>query len=206
MPVTPETLRRLAPGIRSDRALLYAAALAAALPLGEIDTRLRLQHFMAQIAHESGGFRALAESTAYTDPERLDALFKNVQGREHAERLIAAGPQAIGNTIYAHKLGNGGIESGDGFRYRGRGFMMITGRGNYRDMGRLTGLPLEEQPELLGEPGTAAKVAALFWKARQINLAADADDVEAVTALVNGPAKLHLEERRTWLAVARRIW
>jgi putative chitinase len=161
---------------------------------------------MAQIAHESGGFRSLVESTAYKDPVRLDRLFKNVQGRAHAQRLIDQGPQAIANTIYANKLGNGGPASGDGFRFRGRGFMMITGRSNYRQLGALTGMPLEEQPDLLGDAGPAAEAAARFWEARRINLAADRDDVGAVTALVNGPARLHLAERTALLAKAATIW
>lgn len=204
--VTPGTLKGFASAIRADRALLYAEALEAGLPPGELSTPLRVQHFMAQIAHESGGFRALVESTAYTDPVRLDQLFKNVQGVAHAERLIAAGPQAIADTIYAHKLGNGGVGTGDGYRYRGRGFMMVTGRANYRAMAKVTGLPLEEEPDLLGQPGPAAEAAARFWAARKINLAADADEIDAVTVLVNGPAKLHLPERKRWLALARGIW
>lgn len=204
--VTAELLRRFAPGIPSDRAVLYAPALDEALGMAEIDRPLRIRHFMAQIAHESGGFRALVESTAYRDPVRLDKLFKNVQGVEHARRLIKQGPQAIGNTIYAHKLGNGGVASGDGYRYRGRGFMMITGRANYREMAKVTGLPLEEEPELLGDAGPAAEAAARFWAARRINRAADADDIDAVTALINGTAKLHLKERKDWLAKARPLW
>jgi putative chitinase len=204
--ITSDRLKQLVPTIRPERALLYAEALEGALEVGELSKPLRIRHFLAQVTHESGGFRALVESTAYTEPVRLDKLFRNVQGVAHAERLIKAGPQAIANTIYAGKLGNGGPASGDGFRYRGRGFMMITGRENYRAMGKLIGMPLEDQPELLGEPGPAAQAAAKFWLARRINLAADADDVDAVTALVNGPAKLHLEERKAWLAKAAKIW
>lgn len=209
--ITPETLTAFvrlgkAGSIRPDRAIIYAVALQAIVEVAELSSTPRLRHFMAQIAQESGGFRALVESTAYRDAERLDALFRNVQGVAHAKRLIAAGPQAIGNTIYAHKLGNGGIESGDGYRYRGRGFMMITGRGNYREMGRRTGMPLESEPELLGEAGPAAEAAAKFWSSRQINQAADADDIEAVTLLVNGRAKLHLDRRQAWLVAAERVW
>lgn len=204
--ITPEKLKKLTPDIRADRALIYAEALESVLGTGELSTPRRVRHFMAQIAHESAGFRALVESTNYTDPQRLDELFKNVQGVDHARRLVAQGPQAIGNTIYANKLGNGGPASGDGFRFRGRGFMMITGRANYREIGQLTGLPLEAQPELLGEAGKAAQAAALFWIRRRINLAADADDIDAVTLLVNGAAKLHLKERKDFLTKAKAIW
>jgi putative chitinase len=204
--VTSERLKQLAPKIRPELALVYAEALEAALSFADLNKPLRIRHFMAQIAHESGSFRSLTESTAYKDPHRLDVLFKNVQGLAHAQRLIADGPQAIANTIYANKLGNGGPASGDGFRFRGRGFMMITGRSNYRQLGKLTGMPLEDEPELLGDAGPAAEAAARFWDARRINLAADKNDVGAVTALVNGPAKLHLAERAALLAKAATIW
>jgi putative chitinase len=204
--ITDANLRALVPSISPGRAIIYADALDESLPLADLSTNRRVRHFMAQITHESGGLRSLVESTAYRDPVRLDRLFRNVQGVEHARRLIAAGPQAIANTIYAFKLGNGGPASGDGFRYRGRGFMMITGRSNYRKMGEATGMPLEQQPELLEEPQAAAKAAVLFWKSRRINLAADRDDLDAVTELVNGPAKLHLAERRDILTAAKRIW
>lgn len=204
--ITSDKLRQLVPDLPLARALLYADALEAARGIADLKTDLRVAHFMAQIAHESGGLGSLVESTAYTNAVRLDKLFKNVQGVAHAERLIKAGKEAIGNTIYAYKLGNGGPESGDGYRYRGRGFMMITGRSNYKKMGELAGLPLVDNPELLGKAEPAAQAAAYFWKDRKINLAADVDAVTAVTELVNGPAKLHLAERKAYFAKARQIW
>ncbi|MEA3031925.1 MAG: putative chitinase [Sphingomonadales bacterium] len=204
--ITAEGLKKINPNLLDERARLYASVLEAVRPLADLSTGIRVRHFIAQIAQETGGFRALVESTRYTKPDRLDALFKNVQGPEHARRLVAAGPVAIGNTIYANKNGNGGVESGDGFRFRGRGFMMVTGRANYRNVGAMAGLPLEDQPDLLGEPEPAAKAAAMFWKSRAINSAADANDISMVTFLVNGPARLHLAERRAFLATAQTIW
>lgn len=209
--ITPESLHTYTAGrIRADRAVLYAAALDAALPKAGIDqSPRRVRHFMAQIAVETGYFGSLVESTKYSSAPRLDALFSNVQGPAHAQRLIDAGPEAIGNTIYANKLGNGGPESGDGYRYRGRGFMMITGRSNYRKIGELIGLALEARPELLGEPDAAAVAAVAYWSYRKINLAADAGDrdtdVEAVTLLINA-AKLHLKERQEWRRKADPVW
>lgn len=177
-----------------------------ALEKADVYTNRRIRHFLAQAMEETGALRGLVESTNYRDPVRLDQLFLNVQGVDHARRLIAAGPEAIGNTIYANKNGNGGVPSGDGFRYRGRGFLQVTGRANYRRIGALVGMPLEDDPDLLGQPGPAAQAAAAFWKARAINAPADADDVSAVTFLVNGPARLHLAERTAWLGKAKAIW
>lgn len=199
-------LRQLAPGLLPARAELLAAVLTNACEEAQIDTAIRICEFLGQTMVETGGFRSLIESTNYKDPVRLDALFKNVQGVDHAKRLIEAGPVAIGNTIYACKNGNGGVDSGDGYRYRGRGFLQVTGRANYRTIGNLVDMPLEQQPELLGEPEPAAKAACTFWKMRNINTPADAGDVSMVTYLVNGPMKLHLEERKKWVQSASAIW
>jgi putative chitinase len=205
-PITEEQLSRLNNQLLAQRAKLFAAVLSAALVEFGITTAIRTRHFIAQVMQETGGLRSLVESTNYTNATRLDALFRNVQGEDHARRLIAAGPEAIGNTIYANKNGNGGVASGDGFRYRGRGFLQVTGRANYRSLGELLGQPLEAQPESLGEPVPAARAAAAFWQARHINAAADADDISTVTFLVNGPARLHLNERTEWLRKAEHIW
>ncbi len=199
-------LQRLNRGLRPERAALFAAALTDACGIADLRNARRLCNFIGQVAEETGGFRSLIESTDYRDPARLDALFRNVQGIAHAQRLIAAGPEAIGNTIYAGKNGNGDVASGDGFRFRGRGFLQITGRENYRRVGALSKLPLESQPDLLGEAGPAAQAAASYWRERAINTAADADDVSTVTLLVNGKARLHLAERQQWHDLARRIW
>lgn len=205
-PIDGAQLRALNPTLQAARADLFAAVLNAALEPADIVSAQRVRHFLAQVMQETGGLRGLVESTNYTNAERLDQLFRNVQGVEHAKRLIAEGPEAIGNTIYANKNGNGGVDSGDGFRFRGRGFLQVTGRANYRSIGEIVKMPLEDQPELLGEPDPAAKAAATFWAMRNINAPADADDIGTVTFLVNGPARLHLEERHVWLQKAAQIW
>jgi putative chitinase len=204
--ITSDLLRRLATTLAPERTTLFASVLDEALEKADVYTNRRIRHFLAQVMEETGALRGLVESTNYRDPVRLDQLFLNVQGVDHARRLIAAGPEAIGNTIYANKNGNGGVASGDGFRYRGRGFLQITGRANYRRIGALVGMPLEDDPDLLGQPVPAAQAAAAYWKARAINVPADADDVSAVTFLVNGPGRLHLAERTAWLGKAKTIW
>ena len=163
---------------------------------------------MGQVGEETGGLRSLVESTKYS-PGRaafLAKTFSNVHGTDHASRLIAGGAETIGNTIYAGKNGNGDVDSGDGFRYRGRGFLQVTGRGNYRMVGKMMDQPVEDSPDMLGEPAFAAQSAARYWKMRGINDAADADDVGMVTQLVNGGARLHLTERRQWHRRARLVW
>lgn len=182
----------------TPRCVLFATVLSDARGIAVLDRPLRLYNFLGQVAEETGGFSSLVESTKYSNPERLTKLFSNVHGIDHAKRLIAEGQEAIANTIYAGKLGNGDPASGDGWRFRGRGFLQITGRQNYRDFGRLIGMDLEENPEQLAQPAPAARAAALFWLKRNINTPADVDDVGMVTQLVNGGARLGLAERKAW--------
>ena len=205
--ITAKNLAALVPDIRADRAAAYAAALTKALPVAEIDTTLRLAHFVAQIAVETGGFSSLVESTRYTNPARLTSLFPtNVKTIQKARALVAAGPVAIANCIYANVLGNGNEASGDGYKYRGRGFMMITGHDNYKDAAKVTGLPLLDNPDLLGGTMCAAETAARYWKNRNINNWADKDDVRTVTLYVNGRKLVGLAEREAYLAKAKIVW
>lgn len=204
--ITAARIVALSPKVPLARAAEYAAALTAACASSSLTTPRRVAHFMAQLAWESANFRALVENLNYRDPAHLDRMFKSVQGTEHAKRLIKAGPVAIGNTIYASKLGNGGIASGDGFRFRGRGFIMTTGRANYAAADRHARLGLVADPDLLGRAGPAALAAVSFWDDKHISAAADAESVASVTRAVNGKAMHGLEGRTKLLAAAERIW
>ena len=202
--ITVDTLRRFAPGIRDLEG--HVNALEAARQNSTVTTPRRLAHFRGQIFVETGGFKSLVESLRFRDPARLDALFKAVRGIDDARALIALGEEAIGNRVYANRLGNGNEASGDGFRYRGSGYKQLTGRSNYREIGNLIGMDIESNPELARQPVTAARVAFAFWDARDISPLADRGDVEGVTAKVNGPAKVALRERREATFRALGIW
>lgn len=136
----------------------------------EINTRLRISHFMGQVTHECAGFRTTEE--------------------------FASGSAYEGRT----DLGN--IHSGDGKRYKGRGLIQLTGRDNYRTIGQILELPLEDNPELAAEPVTSLKIACEYWKKRNINASADRDDLISCTKLVNGGLN-GLEDRRTYLQKAK---
>ena len=151
---------------------------------------------MGQVLIETGGFGFLEENLNYKDPNGLDSVFSAVHGTDDAKSLIAEGPEAIANRVYANRLGNGDERSGDGWRYRGSGYKQLTGRANFRAIGAIVGLELEAQPELAREPVTAARVAFAYWDACQCSPLADAGDLDAITEKVNGPAKLGLRERR----------
>lgn len=138
---------------------------------------LRLAHFMAQVAHESGGFRYMEEIWGPT------AAQKGYEGRAN-----------LGNT-----------EPGDGFRYKGRGPLQLTGRANYRQFGRTIGIDLERHPEIAAYPSMGLWVACQYWADRKINALADADDVEAVTRKVNGGLN-GLADRKAYLAKAKELF
>lgn len=202
--ITAETLSKFAPKIKNPE--IHAAALETARQDSSVTTPRRLGHFMGQIFVETGGFSSMVESLRYKDPKRLDALFKAVRGTDDAIALIKLGEEAIGNRVYANRLGNGDEASGDGFRYRGSGYKQLTGRTNYRDIGAIVGMDIEGNPELAREPNAAARIAFAFWDARGCSTLADAGDVEGVTEKVNGLAKVGLAERRAATARALEIW
>lgn len=204
--ITADTLLKFAPHITN--ATEHADALEKARLDSSVNTPRRLCAFMGQVYVETGGFTRMEENLNYRTPERLDAVFWAVKGTADAKALIAKGPQAIANRVYGGRkdLGNGDEASGDGWRYRGSGYKQLTGRYNYRSIGQLIHMDLENNPEWARTPATAAKVAFAFWDARQCSPLADAGDIETITERVNGPAKLGLAERREATLRAMDIW
>ena len=127
-------------------------------PAAEINTHLRLAHFIAQACHETCCFKLLHELWGPTPAQKR----------------------------YETRADLGNIRPGDGFLYRGRGIFQLTGRANYRQIGTALGLPLEVEPDLAADPVVSARIACNYWSTRGINAAADADDVVRVTKLING--------------------
>jgi putative chitinase len=161
---------------------------------------------LGQVFVETAGFTVLEENLNYRDPVRLDMVFSAVRGTEDARALIAKGPRAIANRVYANRLGNGDEASGDGWRYRGSGYKQLTGRANFRAIGEIVKMDLEGSPEIAREPMAAARVAFAFWDACRCSPLADVGDVEGITEKVNGPARLGLAERREATLRAMDIW
>ncbi len=174
--VTTERLRRLVPSAKPDIIAGVAAGFDALAATAGVTTRLRICHLLAQAAHETDGFRTLQE---YGGP----SYFARYEGRRD--------------------LGN--IVAGDGARYHGRGIFQLTGRANYRRFGLAVGVDLEREPERAKEPDISLRVAFAYWRERGCNAAADADDVVAVTKLING-GRNGLAERTRLLAAAKGIW
>lgn len=202
--ITADKLLQYAPRIKN--AQQHADALEQARLASSVDSPRRLCAFLGQIYVETGGFLRMEENLNYTTPELLDRVFRAVNGTDDAKALIAKGPQAIANRVYASRLGNGDEASGDGWRYRGSGYKQLTGRSNYKAIGQLINMDLETNPEWAREPVAAARVAVAFWDARKCSPLADAGDIEGITERVNGPAMLGLAERRDAAIKAAAIW
>ncbi|MFC6662993.1 glycoside hydrolase family 19 protein [Deinococcus multiflagellatus] len=195
--ITAAQLRRIRPGTAPADAEVAARVLSVAAAEHGITTRLRLAAWLANIAQESG-FRNVREDLYYRDPTRIANIFRTAfQGSAAAARPYVLNPVALANRAYAHRLGNGSEASGDGHRYRGGGYIQLTGRAMYRAHSR-PGLNLEAHPELIEDPQVSARVAASYWQRCGANAAADAGDIDRTRALVNGPAMLHRDEVRVF--------
>lgn len=181
----------------------YHQALTDAMDLYEIDAPNRAFAFLANCAHESAGFTRLVENLNYS-PQRLAAVFpRRFTAAETVD--FAHDEQRIAERIYGGRMGNGAEGTGDGFAYRGRGFLMLTGRNQYRYIGRHIGEPLEDQPDRAAIPGVAALVAADYWASKGCNLMADAGRWDAITRAINGGMLGH-EERLAWQARFANAW
>ena len=202
--ITAELLKKFAPRIKDVDT--HASVLEGARVTSSVTSPRRLCHFMGQVFVETAAFTTLEENLNYRDPERLDFVFGAVKGVDDARALIKLGPEAIANRVYAGRLGNGNEASGDGWRFRGSGYKQLTGRKNFRDIGARVAMDLENNPDLVRQPLTAARVAFAYWDACDCSTLADNGDVEKITQMVNGPMKMGLAERRDATLKAMRVW
>lgn len=156
-----------------------------------------LAEFLAQCAHESGSFNVLEENLNYSSA-RLMAVWPKRFPTIGDAAPYARNPPALANRVYANRMGNGDEASGDGWRYRGRGLIMITGHDNYAAIARSMGNPTILQcPGALVLPHNAARSAAAWWVTRsELRVLAMRGDTAAVTRIING-GLTGLDERRS---------
>lgn len=152
----------------------------------EINTPLRIAHFFAQIEHESN-LKPIFENLNY-DGDGLLKIFKRHFGKMPLIELskYVRKPQKIANRVYANRMGNGNEASGDGWRYRGRGFLQITGRANYTELAENTILDCVKNPDLLLQEANAMISALWFWHKNKLNAIADKNDIVELTRRING--------------------
>lgn len=167
----------------------------------EINTDDRVLYFLANCASESARFTRLEENLNYSAAGLL-RTWPSRFTRDEAERY-ARRPREIANRAYANRGGNGDEDSGDGWRYRGRGPLQVTLHDNYRDCEDDTGMPLLAQPELLTEPAGGSLGSAWFWARAGCNEVADEGDFGGVCGIVNRGSRfktaINMEDRAEWL-------
>jgi putative chitinase len=154
----------------------------------QINTPLRLAHFLAQCGHESGGFRLTQENLNYS-AKGLNGIFKKYFPTEAAAAAYARNPQKIANRVYSSRMGNGDEASGDGYKFRGRGYIQLTGRDNYTAFGKSIGEDITANPDKVASQ-YALLSAAWFFSKNGLHKIADegASDivVTKITKRVNG--------------------
>jgi putative chitinase len=170
--ITKEMIREIAPNSKEEIISPLVGYLNEYMPdpKYQVNTWLRVCHFLAQAAHESASFRTL---------------------EEYASGSAYEGRKDLGNT-----------QKGDGVRYKGRGIFQLTGRANYRQIGNLIGADLENNPELAETPKISVLTALEYWRSRNLNALADADDIMGVTRKINGGTN-GFDDRRRYLAKCR---
>jgi putative chitinase len=164
------------------------------LPDYDINTPLRVAHFIAQCAHESGNFVFIKENLNYGAPG-LMKTFKRYFPTQELAQQYAKKPEMIANRVYANRMGNGDEASGDGWRYCGRGLIQLTGRDNYTFFAGSLGISVEEASEYLATFEGAAQSACWYWEQNNLNRFADANDVRGLTRAING-GYIGLEDRQ----------
>jgi len=188
-------------GVKPEVAAKWLAPIQVACEKYQINTKQRIAAFLAQCAHESGGFTMLEENLNYKAatlaacwPNRFAVLGPDKKPvKENGKNVptavansIAGKPELIANMCYSSRMGNGPAESGEGWKYRGRGLKQLTGKDNYTRCGTGIGADFVNHPELLLEPQYAALSAGWFWSANKLDLFADKEDIEGMTKKING--------------------
>lgn len=168
-------------------------ALCAILPDYDINTVPRVAAFMAQTAHESGNYRAIKENLNYR-AESLCKVWPRYFPNIDIARQYAQQPEKIANRAYANRMGNGPEESGDGWKFCGRGLIQLTGKDNYTRYAQSLEISLDEASEHLTTFEGCVQSAAWFWEANNLNQWADSGDMLTLTKRING-GTLGLEDR-----------
>lgn len=198
----PDALPDYAVAFRDPGGLFAAAG---------VTTPLRLTHFMAQAMNETGALTVAVENGNY-GPRALGRMWDSGNWHRYfpdraacvamAETCRADHGRALFNRVYGGRMGNGPPASGDGWTYRGRGVLQTTGRGAYARFGERCGVDFVGHPDLVRSAEHALKPALAEWSDKNVNAAADRNDIERVTRLVNG-GRIGLDNRKAWFA---RIW
>jgi len=183
MPITQQQLLQILPNAGAQ-AGVFVPVLNTAMNAYQIVGTQRVAAFLAQVGHESGQLRSVVENLNY-GAQALIATWPSRFTQALAAQ-VARQPEQIANIAYASRMGNGDASSGDGWAFRGRGLIQITGRANYQACGDALGVDLIGNPDLLAQPQYAALSAAWYWATNGLNTLADAGSFDSITQRING--------------------
>jgi len=190
---TPEQLQAIMPKARRSNLDLYCESINDAMEEFSIDEPECQAMFIAQCGHESGYLSAVIENLNYS-AKGLMGIFKKYFPNEAIAKQYERKPEMIANRVYGGRMGNGPENTGDGWAYRGRGLIQLTGKDNYILCGRDLEYDLVSDPTYLETPEGAARSAAWFWWSRKLNRYARENNIRECTRRVNG-GYIGLEER-----------
>lgn len=200
--MTPAQIAALFPDAPPGDRLVLSSHAAPLREAGLLEPGHRLHVFLAQIGHESAGLKHRVENLNYSRAATLMRVWpRRFPTRESALPFVGA-PAALAEKVYGDRRDLGNTEPGDGARYIGRGWLQITGRANYRTVGRAAGIDVEAAPDRAAEPLVALRLACAYWRLRRLNDPCDAGDFLAATRRINSAA-LHYEDRVGWLRRAQ---
>ena len=187
MQITQALIRRVIPSVNNERLDEFCAACGMWATHYGINTNERMAAFLANVMHECSNLNAMVENLNYS-ADGLRKTFPKYFKTDEDAAAYARKPQQIANRVYANRMGNGNEASGDGWRYRGRGMMMLTGRSNYKsyaDSDLCIGNAVLN-PEIIGKFPEAYKSAMWFFEKNGLNQLADKGDFETIVKRING--------------------
>ena len=182
--LTQAILKKVFPKAKTPKKLFDA--MDELFPKYSVDTPERIAGFLAQCGHESGGFRFVEENLNYS-AKALDSVFgKYFKNGGRDAKKYARKPEKIANVVYGNRMGNGDEDSGDGWQFKGRGYIQLTGRNNYTSFAESVDMDLDECIDYLKTPKGALESALWFWDTNKLNKYCDKHDVKGMTKRVNG--------------------
>ena len=194
MTVTTEQLVSLFPETPRNTIETFIGPLNDTLTKFDINTHLRVSMFVAQVGLESGGFLEIEENLNYS-AQRLLQVFPTHFSSLAQSELYEHHPESIANHVYANRMDNGDEQSGDGWKFRGKGLIQITGRADYQEYADGIGVAVDQAAEMASDPEGACLSAGWFWHVHELNQYADASDIVSCTHRINGGYN-GLEERQ----------
>jgi putative chitinase len=184
--ITLELLQKVCPGTKKTTLEKYVGPLyTIAMYYSILDTKERTAAFLSQLAHESGGFNIIIENLNYS-ADGLTRVFPKYFSTLDLAKQYARKPEQIANRVYANRMKNGNEASGDGWKFRGRGLIQITGRDNYTRLANSLEMHLDATVEYLETPSGATVSAGWFWDTNKLNVYCDKDDFIGLTKRING--------------------